>query len=790
MIYYSLIRSGSNEVISIFEWDEIASGSVTASITFPSGTYLQEVSASASFTSSADYGNFVDVGVFGGFFTGSVFISEYDTLNINNNFLIYSPDPTNSGSINLIITGSVSVGSGSLNLSSSKIIIENETVNNLQTDAMWLFGETQFGRLRFDAYSTAVTASPLRNYFRFEDDMQVTDWQSTDIRRIALSGHNLTSGDSKIYENKLNEIIRDAWEGSTITLTQVDSNGETYKTFTILSGSYIERRNTEGSNFISRQQEWGTLNVVGGVGLSDKFNYYDGIYNQELQYYPAKYYEFYVTESASATGSQILPDQGDHFFVNIENNSGVRLNRYEFKTSDSFTIPKWAKKTTVICVGAGGGGGSGMVAWSDYWEPFYKHVTDNAEKIDCASITIGGGGGAGGNVKFKTFNSTELPPGSKCSIQIGTGGFGGSFTLDSIGGNPRKTALECKYFGGGCFDIWVGEDGNNGGDSVFALPNGESVVGRGGLGGHRGLGIPSLYVQYFLQRVPALVPGGLNYLKKDAEGLTTDGSILSGGPGGFGISVVDPQLLTMHHNRIKNRTDNKRMREYADIYENINSAPSLPYKNTTVLNYTIDYWDFPVSNPDNPDILMPYGYIYNPDPRIIQGSKEAGMQYVNGSSDIPSFNAPTGGGGGTGDVSDGFAKFFHLDKNFSEKYANRTITHAEIDNNTVDLYPYQKIGKGGKRLIQKDFYGIQFGEGGDGGNLVTLGGLSEVTASYGGFPGGGGGGGGSIVFPSQNSTDTWHGVVNDPSQVTPSNVSNKMRGGYGADGLVVVIVEG
>jgi hypothetical protein len=116
VIYYSLIRSGSNEVISIFEWDEIASGSVTDSITFPSGTLLQEVSATASFTSSADYTDFVNVGVFGGFFSGSVYISEYDTFNINNNFIIYSPTASNSGSVYLSLSGSVDI-SGSVTAS-------------------------------------------------------------------------------------------------------------------------------------------------------------------------------------------------------------------------------------------------------------------------------------------------------------------------------------------------------------------------------------------------------------------------------------------------------------------------------------------------------------------------------------------------------------------------------------------------------------------------------------------------------------------------------------------------
>lgn len=113
MIYYSLIRSGSNEVISIFEWDEITSGSVTASITFPSGTYLQEVSASASFTSSADYNDFVNVGLYGGFFSGSVYISEYDTFNVNNIFVLYQPSGSDTGSIGISTTGSINV-SGSV----------------------------------------------------------------------------------------------------------------------------------------------------------------------------------------------------------------------------------------------------------------------------------------------------------------------------------------------------------------------------------------------------------------------------------------------------------------------------------------------------------------------------------------------------------------------------------------------------------------------------------------------------------------------------------------------------
>jgi len=111
--YYSLLFSGSNEVISIFEWDEIASGSITGSILFPSGTYIQEVSASSSFTSSADYTNFTNVGIYGGFFSGSVYVSEYDTFNINNIFVLYQPSASNTGSINISTTGSLNV-SGSV----------------------------------------------------------------------------------------------------------------------------------------------------------------------------------------------------------------------------------------------------------------------------------------------------------------------------------------------------------------------------------------------------------------------------------------------------------------------------------------------------------------------------------------------------------------------------------------------------------------------------------------------------------------------------------------------------
>jgi len=118
MKYYTLSSTGSNLILSYFEWDDIASGSVFDSyVAQISGTYLTEVSSTYEIANDLNFDTSPIVGKFIGEFTGSVIVSEYDYLNVSNGFYVYSQNQT-TGSVDVYITGSVSI-TGSLSVTGS-----------------------------------------------------------------------------------------------------------------------------------------------------------------------------------------------------------------------------------------------------------------------------------------------------------------------------------------------------------------------------------------------------------------------------------------------------------------------------------------------------------------------------------------------------------------------------------------------------------------------------------------------------------------------------------------------
>lgn len=123
---YLLLITGTDEVLSFFEWDEIASGSVTDYFLFPSGTYLTEVTSTYVLSSSVEPSSYIQPGNYAGTFNGSFYSTYYDEINVNDKFYVYTPlnvisGTYDSGSVNVELTGSLVI-TGSLIVTGSVIL--------------------------------------------------------------------------------------------------------------------------------------------------------------------------------------------------------------------------------------------------------------------------------------------------------------------------------------------------------------------------------------------------------------------------------------------------------------------------------------------------------------------------------------------------------------------------------------------------------------------------------------------------------------------------------------------
>ena len=562
----------------------------------------------------------------------------------------------------------------------------------------------------------------------------------------------------------------------------------TWKRFKIVSGSWYYM-GISGSNSATQRTWENGLGITSDQSVLDKFNLLPA-----SQFSPGgnAYYELYVDEIESSVSLAGYPFHQDEFLVDINTlASPPRIERYEFTSSKEVSIPNWATKVTAICVGAGGGGGGGTLV------PNALTTTTSTAK----EIAIGGAGGQGGNVGYKTLtigynsigDSYDITPDRKIAVTVGVGGNGGRRYEKA--GSKWYMPLECEYFGQYCVNTFNGHDGDFGGNSTVTIvkANGNKIEikGEGGNSGMRGIGIPDDMHWVELQRSSMTQPG-YGMVKKDGEGTTVNGSKLVGGFGGYGVSLVDTNFSSSSWNSLRaagfTRFGNHR--EYIHKQENKHMAPWLPM--TSINGEIVSSWqgaypygppggNFIANNPDpanQQEIIMPYGQIpgaYDNQWKNLDGTP-AGRLYT-GSKSLPSAYAPAGGGGGTGDVSDHFASSYITD---SSTY---TPQISSVRQN-------QKIGLGGKNILNTSFYGIKFGDGGNGGNLVTIGGLPEVSPQTGSFPGGGGGGGASIVklsaFSANDQTD------HNPNYTWSSNSGDAygQPGAKGGDGLVVLIFEG
>jgi hypothetical protein len=736
MIYYLLVDSGSGNPITQFAWDEIASGSITGSFTPPSGTYLETFASGTLLTASRfEPTNLTTTGEFLGLFTGSLYAYN--------------------------------------------IKLNETNLNNLVSDLI------TYGELKIDTESTNVDIAPTKNYFKFDSPITAGEWETTDIKKVVLSNKGI---DSSLRE--LNNIIDNKKSNVLLSFTHKETL-DTWKKFKIVSASYYWM-SYSGSNYAT-QRTWES----DGLGLMQTTSQYvrDKFKSSSVDDFAFGgngYYEIFVEEIESSLSLVAYPFHEDAFLVELNTaGSPPKTERYEFTSSAEITIPNWATKVTTICVGAGGGGGGGTLVPNALTSDFNG---------DHRELAIGGAGGQGGNVGYKTFtigygSNYDIQPDRKIAVTVGVGGAGGSRYRKTNNNTRWYMELECEYFGPYCVNLFSGYDGEIGGSSKFTTfsPSGKKieVIGEGGNSGMRGLGIQEDIGWVELRRSSMTQPG-YGMVTKNGEGITTNGSKLVGGFGGFGVSLIDNNLSSSYWNITRAASNNTygNHQEYIQKQENKHMAPWLPM--TSINGEIVSSWknvypygppsgDIVANNPDASNqqkIIMPYGYIpgaKDNEWKHLDGSP-AGRLYT-GSKSLPSSYAPAGGGGGTGDVSDDFATWYIKDINTNSPRISA-------------VRQQQKIGLGGKNILNTSFYGIKFGDGGNGGNLVTIGGLPEVSPQSGSFPGGGGGGGSSIIKLTTRSKNDQ--TNHNPNYTSLSNDGDALGqpGAKGGDGLVVVIFEG
>ena len=146
-----------------------------------------------------------------------------------------------------------------------------------------------------------------------------------------------------------------------------------------------------------------------------------------------------------------------------------------YTSSGSYTVPSWAQRVDVSCIGGGGGGSGG--GRSQFGE----------------STSAGAGGGSG---YINHASSVALSPGQNVAVSVGAGGAAGS-GLEGNGGNGGTSVCASLSAGGGKGGMWVnlneavknhaavgGDGGHGGGGGACIADTGAS--GGYGAGGTRG----------------------------------------------------------------------------------------------------------------------------------------------------------------------------------------------------------------------------------------------------------------------------------------------------------------
>lgn len=331
--------------------------------------------------------------------------------------------------------------SGSINLTGSLLLDGKEIDDVLSYSpkcAVIKYNTNTFSDEPLNA--NTVLNIPFVNTFIFNTENNI-GWNSTTPTKIRINAN--TSGRQLIYRDALFNIIKNAYQGSQISFAYLKPGGgnyaSLYKKFFISSGYYFERKFENGIP-IFRKLEWGSENLIESPDFYGEFS------NPSYPIRDGGDAFFHLEVKQVATNNLLGYEENIYpFDVCITENPVARREVFEFTTTNTdWEVPTWANRITMYAVGAGGGGGGGAAAWghSDTLPPKdigYGQYHTISDEIGFEWAT-GGSGGAGGNLSVTELiidklgdriNSTNIgkeliPYGSKLSIFVGSGGFGGN----------------------------------------------------------------------------------------------------------------------------------------------------------------------------------------------------------------------------------------------------------------------------------------------------------------------------------------------------------------------------
>ena len=128
----------------------------------------------------------------------------------------------------------------------------------------------------------------------------------------------------------------------------------------------------------------------------------------------------------------------------MHNRLRIPAGQMIFTASQVWTVPHGVRKIDVFCVGGGGSGRTGNIA-------FFGSDTDKNE-----------GAGGGGGYTSIVFNAS-VTPGQSIAITVGAGGAGGRLYIGNDG-SPSSFGSICTAYGGkGASGDYRGADGGSGG---------------------------------------------------------------------------------------------------------------------------------------------------------------------------------------------------------------------------------------------------------------------------------------------------------------------------------------
>ena len=423
MSLYLLKISGSDEVENIFEWD--GSGSLTA----PSG-YVFELYTSASVT---NYSSSTELELFGGNFAGLFTGELSGSILLNGKTFDEVINGTKYGSLVLLSYSGSNIGlvssSNGFIVSGSNIKM---SLNNLENDKQYNYITTlssslsgslsgsKDSLLRFTQHagsdkleyfinSIEITSSGTSSYVNLQvnelynsiRDSYSTYSASVDIFQDFYYSQWFVDFDlynrpivGQIYVNgdKIEKVLGKTKYGD--LLLSFDTNMSTQPGYgyfkysapldesptQIVLSKYLYERALKTTEWINYTVAWNNIFNYKHIGSIITLKHLESRTYKVLQINSIArtidadgWITCDVTEIDSYIDPIVLPFADDVYSIDFDIKQTLAYSETTVFTAsgkfETYTVPSWASKINVICIGGGGGGGGGAAAYKDFLYP-------------------------------------------------------------------------------------------------------------------------------------------------------------------------------------------------------------------------------------------------------------------------------------------------------------------------------------------------------------------------------------------------------------------------------------